>query len=298
MLSSDLFDLAARLQRDGTPCAMATVIQVDKPSSARVGNRALITACGHVHGWVGGGCVQPAVLETARQVLLDGQARHVRVVPEVAGDGPPGVVQFPMSCESGGSVDLFVEALPAHARLVVFGDSPVARALVGFAAGVGFCAEVIANGHPADFPQARRVLAEVEAETLPDECYVVVATQGRGDLAALKAALQLKPRYLGLVASRRKAAALLDQLREEGLADEELAPIEAPAGLDIGARSGEEIALSIAAGLVTRRRAAAHRQAPQANVREAPAPAAHRKQGCCGESPAPVPAAGHSCCGH
>jgi len=298
MLSSELFELAARLQRDGTPCAMATVIQVEKPSSARVGNRALITACGQVHGWVGGGCVQPAVLKTARQVLLDGQARHIRVVPKVAEEGTPGVVQFPMSCESGGSVDLFVEALPAHARLVVFGDSPVARALVGFASGVGFCAEVVANGRPADFPQARRVLAEVDAEALPEDCYVVVATQGRGDLAALKTALQLKPRYLGLVASRRKAAALLTRLREEGLAEDALARVEAPAGLDIGARCGEEIALSIAAGLVTRRRAAEQTLEPQSEAHEAAAPAAHAKHGCCGESVAPAPAASHSCCGH
>lgn len=296
MLEHELFELAARLQRDGVDCAMATVIGVETPSSARVGYRALITGQGEVHGWVGGGCVQPAVLKCARQVLLDGGAQRIRVVPEAADDAPPGVLQFPMSCESGGSVELLIEAIEPCARLVIFGDSPVARATARFAAGVGFCVEVVAHAAAGEFPDARRVIDPAALDTLPTGAYVIVATQGGGDFQALQSALGLDPGYLGFVASRRKAAALLVRLRDEaGVCPGKLGRIVAPAGLPMPARTPEEIGLSVVAGLVAHRRSAQHTDADAAPV------SADVSGGCCGDAAAStaaaVPAIPKSCCG-
>ena len=152
---------AQRLRERGEAFALVTVLKALAPTSAKPGDKAIVTADGQIHGWIGGGCAQPAVIKTVRRALRDGQARHIRVTPkEEGGDVVLGdVLEFGMGCPSGGTLELFVDPILPDTRLLVVGDSPVARALAGLAPRVGFAVTALAHGaHSADFPDAQQVL--------------------------------------------------------------------------------------------------------------------------------------------
>jgi len=149
-LTGELFAAAQRLQQQGEPYALVSVVRTQAPSSARAGDKALVTAQGIVYGWIGGGCAQPAVLHTVRQALQDGRARLIRVAPadgETSREPPAAAgdrLEFDMSCHSGGTIELFIDPILPPTRLVVIGDSPVAVALAGLAPRVGLPVSVIA----------------------------------------------------------------------------------------------------------------------------------------------------------
>lgn len=238
---------AQALEADNQPFALVTVLRVVAPTSAQPGDKAVVTADGVIHGWVGGGCAQPAVIKTVRRALKDGKARTIRIAPqpETAERQLGDVLEFGMACHSGGTLELFVDPVPARAPLTVHGDSPVARALCDLAPRVGFAVSA----------------PELDPETFPTtsahaKAWVVVATQGRGDLPALEAALAGSPRCIWFVASARKAGVLKEALRASGQDPARVAAIIAPAGTPIGARTPEEIALSVLAALVAARREA------------------------------------------
>jgi xanthine dehydrogenase accessory factor len=251
---------AARLQESGVAFALVTVVRAEAPASAHPGDKAVVTADGSIHGWVGGGCAQPVVEKTVRQALADGRARLVRISPSQAGERDLGeVLEFGMACHSGGTLELFIDPVLPHPQLLVFGDSPVAHALARLGPHVGFAVTVAAYGaHGADFPSARRVFDTDDAEHLGAQpvrgAYVVVATQGRRDLQALRAALALDARLISFVASARKASVLKESLRAAGADRAAVDSIAAPAGYPIAASTPEEIALSILAALVAHRR--------------------------------------------
>ncbi|HEX7156736.1 MAG TPA: XdhC family protein, partial [Burkholderiaceae bacterium] len=254
---------AARLQESGVAFALVTVVRAEAPASAHPGDKAVVTADGSIHGWVGGGCAQPVVEKTVRQALADGRARLVRISPSAGGERDLGeVLEFGMACHSGGTLELFVDPVLPHPQLLVLGDSPVAQALARLAPHVGFAATVAAYGaRGADFPSARRVLDTDDPEHLVAQAlrgaYVVVATQGRRDLQALRAALALDARLISFVASARKASVLKESLRAAGADRAAVDSIVAPAGYPIAASTPEEIALSILAALVAHRRGTA-----------------------------------------
>ena len=201
-LGNDFFSAAQRLQQCGEPYALVSVVRTQAPSSARAGDKALVTAQGIVHGWIGGGCAQPAVLHTVRAALQDGRARLIRVAPAEAegpSEGPAGgeKIEFGMSCHSGGSIELFIDPILPPTKLVVIGDSPVAVALAGLAPRVGLPVTVIARAaDPRRFADAGEVIesdepAAVAGHVAPGS-WVVVATQGRRDLPGLRLALSLQ----------------------------------------------------------------------------------------------------------
>jgi xanthine dehydrogenase accessory factor len=265
-LTHDLFALAQRLQQQGEPYALVSVVRTQAPSSARAGDKALVTAQGIVHGWIGGGCAQPAVLHTVRRALQDGRARLIRVAPaepDGARDAdaePDATVQFGMSCHSGGTIELFIDPILPPTRLVVIGDSPVAIALAGLAPRVGLPVTVIARGaDPQHFADAARVIGTDELAGVTGQVaaggWVVVATQGRRDLPGLRVALSLQAARIWLVASARKAQALRAELLTEKFSPQAVDAIVAPAGQPIGAQTPEEIALSVLAAVVAARRA-------------------------------------------
>lgn len=249
---TDTFDIlakAAELRDRGAPFALATVTLSQRPTSARLGAKAVITPDGALFGWVGGACSQPSVVRHAREALADGQPRLVRLTPDDEGVERPGVISLPMTCHSGGTVEIFIEPFLPDPYLIAVGDSPIARALAGFGAPLGFDAALITdpeNGLGERFAGGRLK-------------FVVVATMGVDDEAALLAALELEPDYLAVVGSARRFATLADYLRSKGIADERIAAIRAPAGLDISAETPAEIALSIMAEIV-QTRAALRRQ--------------------------------------
>lgn len=255
-----LFARAADLVAEGRPFAFATVVAVRRPTSARPGAHGIIYPDGSIEGWVGGSCAQPVVVREALRSLGDGQPRLLRLSRDVPAEGRrgDGIVELVMTCHSGGTLEIYVEPhLPAP-LLWVAGTTPIAGALVALGAASGWRVSLFDPVADVDaFPAAERILGDADLRGLDpdDHPYVVVATQGQWDEEALAAALRRNASYVGLVASPTRATAVRAWLREEdGLADERLAALRAPAGLDLGAETAEEVALSILAELVQVRR--------------------------------------------
>ena len=304
-----VLDAARRLQQAGTPYALVSVIKALAPASARPGDKAVVTADGDLHGWVGGGCAQPAVLRTVRQALADGRARLIRIAPTEDGfERDLGdVLEFGMACHSGGTLELFVDPVLPRARLVVIGASPVAESLTQLAPRVGFAVTLVA--HDADaaaYPDAQQVICGDDVAAVTSQiaagAWVVVATQGRRDVQALRLALALNARQVSFVSSARKAQVLKASLVAAGADAEAVAAIVAPAGLSVAATTPQEIALSVLAAVVSHRRGAV---APAAESVSTPVAATAPTvvapvASCCGGPVAelpPLPAVKSSCCG-
>ena len=258
MSSLDILGTAQRLQQQGQPYALVSVLRVLAPASARPGDKAVVTAEGIQQGWIGGGCAQPAVMRTVRQALQDGRARVIRIAPAAEGTMREldDVLEFGMACHSGGTLELFIDPMLPAARLTIVGDTPLAVALAALAPRVGLPVTVLAAGvDAARFPDAQRVIASDEpGADIAAGSFVVVATQGRRDVQGLRAALSLRANRVFFVASARKATVLKAALVEAGEDVQAVAAIVAPAGQAIGAKTPEEIALSVLAAVVAARR--------------------------------------------
>jgi xanthine dehydrogenase accessory factor len=231
-----LLERAAALRHDGRPFVLATVVRSLKPASARPGDRALLLGEGKPIGWVGGGCVHTAIEREAALALAEGAPRLVRLSPSPRDED--GVVNYLMTCHSGGTLEIYLEPVLPAPELVVLGDSPVAEALGTLAAPLGF-----------------RLRSSLDSVTSHDAWVVAAAMGSDEDDPLVRDALQRDLPYVAMVASRRRAEALVSELRESGFAEERLARLKAPAGLDLGAATPAEIALSILAEIVQRRRA-------------------------------------------
>jgi xanthine dehydrogenase accessory factor len=290
--TDSILERATARRAAGQPFVLATVVRCEAPTSARPGAKALVDTDGNIDGWIGGGCAQPAVIATARQALADGEPRLIRVSPTKDGASEPGIVDFGMTCHSGGTLDIFLEPYTARPTLLIIGASPAARALCGLAARTGH--DVLAlfpDADTAQFPDAVAVLDGLDPALLgarrADQ--VVVATQGKRDQPGLEAALATGCPRIAFIASERKAGKLKAELMERGHDPARVAAIVAPAGIPIGAVTPEEIALSVLAGLVRERRLGPAVVEPAA-PRQIPARAtdAGTSGGCCGGAePAP-----------
>ncbi len=237
---------AARLHEEGRGFALATVTWSRGPSSGKGGSKAIIHPDGRVEGWLGGACASPTVVRHALEALGDGEAR-VLMLGE--GDRRPGVTDVPMACDSEGAMEVFVEPVLPSPHLIVVGSSPMAGTLERIAEVVGWRAEVITE--------------VVDIGRAGDRSYVVVATQGHFDEPALEAALATPAAYVGLVASQKRASSVLAWLREHGVGARALARVHAPAGVDLGSTTHEEMAVSIMAELVAFKAAGAGAQGVQ-----------------------------------
>ena len=300
MVHSDaVLDKAQELKANGRPFVLATVVRAESPTSAKPGAKAVVTAQGELIGWIGGGCAQPAVLDTAKKALKDGQSRLIRVSPNKGGNFEEGVIDFGMTCHSGGTLDIFIDPVIARPALLIIGASPVAQTLSALAHRAGFAVHVAFPGADAEmFPDAVQIIDGLALTPLAQPVpllLVVVATQGKRDEAGLEAALQLDSPYVAFVASARKADKLKSNLKARGLDPVRVDAICAPAGLEIGAVTPEEIAVSVLAGLIQ-----AHRSGvPVASAVPSDTVEAAASGGCCAadaEIPAPAAQAG-SCCG-
>jgi xanthine dehydrogenase accessory factor len=284
-MRADLLPLAARLAESGEPFAFVTVVRREAPSSARVGDTALVTKSGDVHGWVGGGCTRSTLLREALRAIEDGEPRLLSLSPEPARDPRPGLVELPMTCKSGGTVELYFEPVLPAACLLVVGTTPAARALVRIGDAMGYRAIVVdplavAEGD-AVLPEPATVVKSLSSADVPRGAHVLIARMDESDLDAIEAVAALEPAYVGVIASRKRFADLRATLQARGLAASFLDRIAAPAGLDLGARTPEEIALSVLAQIVAnRRRPAAAIRTPEpmqvavaARPRSGPGPA-------------------------
>lgn len=235
----DFLEQAVELKRQGEPFALATVVWRQGPSSGQQGSRAIITASGELHGWIGGACAEPAVIREAREVIAEGVPRLLLLgTSEQFGTAAPdGIAVIPISCQSEGALEVYIEPVLPTPHLVVVGRSPMAQTLTDLAQALGWRAALVDH---AEFGTS-----EADASSM-----VVVATQGHGDEEALEQAVALEPAYLGFVGSHKRGESVLGYLAERGLAQDLLDRIHVPAGLDLGPTSHREIAVSVLAELV------------------------------------------------
>ena len=263
--ATDILELISTMKQKGEAFALATVVRTVAATAAKAGAKAIIRADGTIsEGWIGGGCARAAVLKAARESIADGRSRLVSVQPPdvlqaqgvAAGAEQAGIRFVKNMCPSQGTMDIFVEPVLPRPQIVVCGSSPVAVALADLGRRIGFAVTAcVPAAEQSAFAEADR---RIEGYALPvDEPgarFIVVSTQGRGDEAALQAALAVDADYVAFVGSRKKADALRRRLAERGVAPERLARLKAPAGLDLGAITPDEIALSILAEIIAARR--------------------------------------------
>src|SRR5262245_6204713 len=246
LVPEDLLILAGDLRRRGEPFALATVVRCERPTSAKPGAKALIRPDGSMSGWVGGACAEPVVTREALAALADGKPRLVVLVGEGGRDPArtEGIVHLPMTCHSGGTMEIYVEPFVPKPLLVLVGHGPVIETLATLGESTGYGVAVLA-------PDA--VAAGLRDLRLGRDSSVVVATHGELDEDALAQVLATPVGYVSLVASRKRAGTVVEMLRDRGVPREHLDRFKAPAGLDLGATTPEEIAVSILAEIIQTR---------------------------------------------
>jgi xanthine dehydrogenase accessory factor len=255
-MADELLALAAELQRAGEPFALATVVRCEAPTSAKPGAKALIREDGKVQGWVGGACAEPVVAREALRAIRDGRPRLIGLYGE-GGRTPgrtEGMLEFGMTCHSGGTLEIYVEPYLPKPVLVLVGHGPVVETLATLGRAADFA---VSSLTPDALP------AEVERLQMTSRASVVVATHADSDEEVLERVLRTDAGYVSLVASRRRAGVILETLRARGVPPDRIGRLKAPAGLDIGAVSPQEIAVSILAEIIQ------HRHSDKAGTAEA-----------------------------
>ena len=234
---------ASELARSGETFALATVVWRQGPSSSKQGSRAIITADGEIDGWIGGACAEPVVIREARQVMADGIPRLLllgrldQFGQLVSAGVPDGMTVAPISCQSEGALEVYIEPVFPVPHLVIVGNSPMTRTLAELARALDWRTDLVST-------------AEFTAEHADERSMIVIATQGHGDEEMIERAAALRPAYLGLVASRKRGEAVVGYLAERGVPQDQLDRVHSPAGLDLGKTSHEEMAVAILAELV------------------------------------------------
>ena len=260
-MADELIALAAELQRAGEAFALATVVRCEAPTSAKPGAKALVREDGSVQGWVGGACAEPVVVREALQALRDGRPRLIGLYGE-GGRIPgrtEGMLEYGMTCHSGGTLEIYVEPYLPKPMLVLVGHGPVVETLATLGRASDFLVVAFA---PDTLP------AGLEQQPLTQRASVVVATHADADEDVLERVLRTNAGYVSLVASRRRAGVILERLEQRGVPPERRSRLKAPAGLDIGAVTPEEIAVSILAEIIQ------HRRSDKTRGAEAESPAA------------------------
>lgn len=277
-MTLSVFQEAVALAEARVPFVLATVVWRRGPSSGQQGSKAVILADGTVRGWLGGACAEPTVVVQAREALLDGEPRLLLLgdvedpsgapvdveggTPGAGcgsaevGTGPGGTYSVPMACENDGALEVYLEPVPPRPQLVVIGRSPAVAALAQMGRALDWDVAVIDDGGSPDehpLPELVRTNLDLADLGVGVGSAVVVATQGHYDDLALEAALATDAAYVGLVAGHKRADAVAENLRGRGVSEEDLARIQAPAGLDLGRLSNRELAVAIMADLVARR---------------------------------------------
>lgn len=253
-MDSDLLTRALELRRQGLPFATAVVVRVDRPTSGQPGDKAIVTLDGDLYGWIGGSCARPTVVREALAAIRDDRPRLIRLS---SGGGVEqdreGLTDLSMTCFSGGTMEIYIEPQQPRPDLLIVGDQPAAAALMALGKVMGYSISSIAVPGVCNLLEgADRTAEDLDAldSMVTPMTLAVVATHGDHDEIAVERALAAGAGYVGLVASPRRASSVRDYLRSRGVDEHDVQRVDAPAGLDIGARSPREIALSILAGTV------------------------------------------------
>jgi len=255
----DLMAQMMSLTEQKIPFAHASIVRRMAPSSGKPGDHALITQDGMIYGWIGGGCTKGIVLKEALLSLQDRKSRYVSISNEEAESSFSNTKIYSMTCQSGGQVEVYIEPIMPKPHIVVIGKSHIGMGVCRLAKQMDYQVSVIMNAaDPSVYPSADHVIdiAAVNDLSQYNGAYVVVCSQGEGDITALLKGLQLSHKYIGFVASRMKAQSVYTDLRKHGITFEQLKEIVTPAGIDIGGKLPEEVAVSILAQIVQKFRQA------------------------------------------
>jgi len=240
------------LYQNKEPFAIAFVVNREIPSSGKPGDKAVITKDGKITGWIGGGCTRGIVLKEALDAIRTGKPRLVKISPNGEVESKPGVMCYPMTCQSGGAVELYIEPVLPKPQLLIMGKSNVAMALSRLGKAMDY--PVIVAAKEVDqigFGAVDRIYEDgLNKEEIGCNTCIVVCTQGENDEDALEQALKSDAPYISFVASMRKANAIFRTLRQRGITFDQLKRIKTPAGLNINAKLPEEVAISILAEII------------------------------------------------
>lgn len=242
------------LRKKNEPFALATVVRREAPSSGKVGDKAVINQWGEINGWVGGGCVQGIVLKETRAALESGKPRLVRIGKHLQdAQQQNGVMEYKMTCQSEGTVEVFIEPVLPQPHLVVMGKSEIARALVKMGKAAGYrVTGVAADANLQTFEKVDELITQLSlanVKTSPTS-FIVVATQGMNDEQALLEAMKKEAAYVGFVASRKKIGAIKSYLIDAGCDAAKVEAMHSPAGIDVNAKQPLEVAISILAEII------------------------------------------------
>ncbi len=253
MMFDQFLKETAELIENGESFVTATVVRALPPTSGKPGDKAIIHADGRISGWIGGGCAQPVVVKEALKAQADGRSRLVRISPS---DSNPeeGIVDYTMTCHSGGALDIYLEPVRPKPQIMIMGRSPVAQILARLGSTIGYGVSIVCSqDNCTDTTDIEMIVTDdfkLPAGKITAQTFVVVSTQGEGDEEALEQAVNSDAVYVAFVASKTKAAKVMEFLEERGVSPEKVSRVRAPAGLNIGATSPEEIAVSILAEIV------------------------------------------------
>jgi xanthine dehydrogenase accessory factor len=235
------------------PFAMAMVVRRESPSSGHTGDKALINKYGEMTGWIGGGCVQSIVIKEAEDAMKSGKPKLVRIGNSLPVTQQDGVIEYKMTCHSEGTVEIYIEPVLPATHLVVMGNSAIARALVKIGKAAGYRVTAAApDAKPGSFEKVDELITQLNLQQVKtnNNSFIVVATQGEQDETALEQALSKPAAYIGFISSRKKKAKLMAYLEETGLDKKKLDAIHSPAGIDINAKTPEQVAISVLAEII------------------------------------------------
>ena len=233
--------------------ALAIIVRRKIPSSGKPGDKAIITADGHIHGWIGGGCTRGIVLKEALLSIKERKPRFVSISPNKVKGTDEHTKIYAMTCQSGGEVEVYIEPVLPKPQLVIFGTSHIAKSLAKVAKAIDYQVDVVMSSADKNvFPEVDSIIGikDLDTDQIKSTASIVVCTQGEGDAEALQKALSIGSSYLSFVASRKKAQAIYTEVRALGAKFDQLKKIKTPAGIDIGAKTPEEVAISILAEII------------------------------------------------
>tara|TARA_R110001592_G_scaffold85144_2_gene251440 strand:- start:319 stop:1320 length:1002 start_codon:yes stop_codon:yes gene_type:complete len=249
-------ELALQIEKHlalGANFAIAQVVDRIAPSSGKVGDKAIILETGELIGWIGGGCVRGIVIKEALEVIKSKRYRRVRISPEGGSRSTATFIEYVMSCQSKGTLEVMIEPVIPQAELIVVGKSNIARKLVQMASTADFRVSVMATDADLHmFPSANSVSNTVDFSSFKSltNTYIIITTQGEDDELSVKKALETSVNYVGFVASAKKAEDIKAYLTNAGVSDARISELRSPVGLDINAKLASEVAISILAEVI------------------------------------------------
>ena len=253
----DVFDELVRLRNLGQKCALATIVEVNGSIPSFQTAKLLVREDGSLVGTIGGGCVEAEVWNAAREVMQSEKPRNMSFSL-----GQDAAYDNGLIC--GGQLEVLVECITPQPSALVFGGGHISKSLAKVLDLAGFKVSVIDNreayANAQRFPEAAAVYAEEYEEVFPklgvnESTYIVIVTRGhRDDMRVLRWAVNTSARYIAMIGSKRKTIGVLKELEKEGIPRSAFERVYAPMGLEIGAVSPEEIAISVGAEMVAMRR--------------------------------------------